>query len=113
VGNEQFVKDNPDLTKRFLAATQKSYQWARDHITEAAQLHKKLNPETDVDDTIGTLKMQFQYMFNETTDRDGFGYFNRKQLQETYNVVSEAQHLPTGTDINQFVDTSFLPTKAP
>ena len=113
VGNEQFVKDNPDLTKRFLAATQKSYQWARDHITEAAQLHKKLNPETDVDDTIGTLKMQFQYMFNETTDRDGFGYFNPKQLQETYNVVSEAQQLPTGTDISQFVDTSFLPTKAP
>jgi hypothetical protein len=52
-------------------------------------------------------------MFNETTDRDGFGYFNPKQLQETYNVVSEAQQLPTGTDISQFVDTSFLPTKAP
>ena len=78
-------------------------------LEEAAQLHKKMNPETDVDDTIGTLRMQFQYMFNEQTKRDGLGYFNPGQLQETYNVVAEAQHLPAGVDATQFVDTSYLP----
>jgi NitT/TauT family transport system substrate-binding protein len=108
-GNEDFVKANPDLTRRFLAALRKSYMWAQEHVEEAAQLHKKMNPETDVDDTIGTLTMQFQYMFNEQTKRDGLGYFNPGQLQETYKVVAEAQHLPAGVDATQFVDTSYLP----
>jgi NitT/TauT family transport system substrate-binding protein len=111
-GNEQFVSGNADLTRRFLAATQKSYIWARDNVEEAAQLHKKRHPETDADDTMGTLRMQFQYMFNENSERDGFGFFNPQQLQETYNVVATAQQLPTGTEAGRFVDTSFLPPKS-
>jgi NitT/TauT family transport system substrate-binding protein len=110
-GNEEFVKAHPDLTRRFFAALQKSYLWAQDHIEEAAELHKKMNPETDVDDTVGTLKMQFKYMFNDQTKRDGFGYFNPGQLEETYKVVAASQNLSANVDGSQFVDTSYLPKK--
>ena len=112
LANEAFVKANGDLTRRFLAAVQRSYLWAKDNMQEAAELHRKRYPETDVDDIVGTLKMQFAYMFNENTDRDGFGFFNRNQLQDTFEVVSSAQKLPPNIDVSRFVDTSFLRPRA-
>ena len=112
LGNEAFVKANADLTRRFLAAVQRSYLWAKDNPQEAAELHRKRYPETDVDDIVGTLKMQFTYMFNENTDRDGFGFFNPGQLRDTFEVVSSAQKLPPNTDPSRFVDTSYLRPRA-
>ena len=110
-GNKQFVAANQDLTRRFLAAVQKSYLWARENIQEASELHVKRFPEGQVDDVIGTLNMQNEFMFNENTDRDGFGFYNRKQLEETYAVVAEAQGLPADFDVTEFVDTSYLPPR--
>ncbi len=107
VANEKFVAENGDLTRRFLGALQKSFLWSRDHIAEAAELHKKRHPEVDVDDAVGSLKTQMDYMFNENTERDGFGFFNPTQLQETYNVVAGAQKLPPDVDASRFVDTSY------
>ncbi len=107
-GNEKFVAANQDLTRRFLAAVQKSYLWARENMQEAAVLHVKRFPEGQVDDVVGTLKMQQAFMFNENTERDGFGFYNRNQLQETYAVVAEAQKLRPDFDVTEFVDTSYL-----
>lgn len=109
IANEQFVAKNPDLTRRFIAAYQKSYIWAKDNIQEAAVLHKKRYPELELDDIEGTMKMMFPYIFNEVTDRDGFGKFNPAQLKATYDAVAVAEKLKPDADVNSFVDTSFLP----
>ena len=44
--SNQYLKANPDTAKKFLAATQKGYQYAQDHPVEAAALLVKANPQT-------------------------------------------------------------------
>ena len=109
IANEQFVAKNQDLTRRFIGAYQKSYEWAKDNIQEAAVLHKKRYPELELDDIEGTMKMMFPYIFNEVTTRDGFGKFNPAQLKATYDAVAAAEKLKPDADPAQFVDTSLLP----
>jgi NitT/TauT family transport system substrate-binding protein len=109
IANENFVAKNPDLTRRLISALQKSYIWSRDNIQEAAVLHKKRYPELELDDIEGTMKMMFPYIFNEVTERDGFGKFNSTQLKATYDAVAAAEKLKPDADVNQFIDTSLLP----
>jgi NitT/TauT family transport system substrate-binding protein len=109
IANEAFVAKNADLTRRFVSAYQKSYAWAKDNIAEAAVLHKKRNPELELDDIEGTMKMMFPYIFNEVTTRDGFGQFNPAQLKATYDAVAAAEKLKPDADVNQFINPSFLP----
>jgi len=44
--SDKYLKANTDTAKKFLAATQKGYQYAQDHPVEAAKLLVKANPQT-------------------------------------------------------------------
>ena len=46
VSSNAWLTANPDVAKRFLAATQQGYQYAADHPDEAAQLLLDANPQT-------------------------------------------------------------------
>lgn len=109
--HEDFIKNQPDMLRRFLAATQKSFLWAKDNVDEAAKLHNQRHPEVAADDAAGSMRIMNKYMFNDATTRDGFGYYNMDRLKETYRVVSQSQDLDPNYDIMQFLDTSFLPKR--
>lgn len=108
---EETIRNNPDLVRRFLAGISRSYIWAKDNIEEAAQLHHKRHPDVAVDDAMGSMRIMNHYMFNEATERTGFGGFDPARLAETYRVVAMAQNLPPNVDPSQFVDTSLLPPR--
>jgi ABC-type nitrate/sulfonate/bicarbonate transport system substrate-binding protein len=44
--SDKYLKANPDTAKKFLAATQKGYQYAQENPVEAAKLLVKANPQT-------------------------------------------------------------------
>ncbi len=44
--SNKYLKANPDTAKKFLAATQKGYQYAQDNPAKAAALLTKANPQT-------------------------------------------------------------------
>lgn len=46
IASNAWLTANPDVAKRFLAATQQGYQYAADHPDEAAQILLDANPET-------------------------------------------------------------------
>ena len=108
---EDTIAKNPDLVRRFLAAVQKSFLYAKDNIAETAKLHNKRHPEVDVDDAIGSMRIMAKYMFNDATEKAGFGYFLPDRLKETYRVVALSQDLDPNVDVSQFIDTRFLPPK--
>jgi NitT/TauT family transport system substrate-binding protein len=108
---EDTIKNQPDVTRRFLAGVQKSFLWAKDNLEEAAKLHNKRHPDVAVDDAMGSMRIMVRYMFNENTDKVGFGGFDMAQLKETYKVVASSQDMDANADVSQFIDTSLLPTK--
>ena len=44
--SNEYLNANPETARKFLAATQKGYQYAQDHPVEAAKLLVKANPQT-------------------------------------------------------------------
>lgn len=109
--HEDFIKNQPDLLRRFLVATQRSFLWTKDNIEEAATLHNQRHPDVAADDAAGSMRVMVKYMFNEATTRDGFGFYGMDRLKETYRIVAQSQDLDPNYDVMQFIDTSFLPKR--
>ena len=108
---DEVMKAQPDLVRRFAAATMRSFLWAREHPQEAVDFHVKRHPEVPRDEALATMQIMFRYMFDSPESRS-FGRFDPKQLADTYSVVADAQNLPKDVDPATFVDQSFLPPAA-
>jgi NitT/TauT family transport system substrate-binding protein len=106
LATDETIAAKPDLIKRFLRATKKSFQWTRDHMEEAAGYHAKANPQLDADDALGSLRI---YLDKYASRSEGFGKFESKKLKDTYEAVAAAQNLDPKIDPATFLDMRFLP----
>ena len=103
------MEENPDLVRRFMKATQRSYLWARDNAEEAARLHKERWPDTKYEDNLnGWLDLR-NYIFGADNSIEWTGHFDPEKVQETFSVVAESLKLDADFDVKKFYDNSFLP----
>ncbi|MGI9408917.1 MAG: ABC transporter substrate-binding protein [Hyphomicrobiaceae bacterium] len=109
VTTDAMLKKNPDLVKRFLAATYEAFEWARDNPEEACTLHVKRVPEVAKDDCLGSLSATLGFVFNDHSKSTGLGAVDPKRLAFTYKIVSEAQGIKSAFDPTKAVDTSHVP----
>jgi len=109
VTTERMVEENPDLVRRFLAAVQESFRWARDNPEEACELHVERVPEVALDDCMGSLDATLDFVFNSHSEATGFGHYDPERLAFTWEVVAEAQELDLEWDPSQAVDTDLVP----
>lgn len=106
---EKTLNERPDMVRRFLEATVRSFRWANENPDEAAEIHSKRFTEVAKDDALGALKVLNAYFFNERSEKNGFGCYNEEQLADSYKVVAEAQDLDPSYDYKQVVTEEFLP----
>lgn len=111
ITSEKMLKNKPDLVKRFLRATQRSFRWARDNQLEACELHVKKNPVVDLDDCQGSLRATMKFVFNDHSKSTGLGQIGDERLAFTYKNIAAAQKLDPKWDPRQAIDTSHVPTK--
>lgn len=109
VTTERLIEENPDLVRRFLAAVQETFTWARDNPQEACELHVERVPEVALDDCLGSLDATLGFVFNAHSDATGFGHYDPDRLAFTWEVVAEAQELDPAWDPTRAVDTSHVP----
>lgn len=106
LAREDFIAANPNLVRRFLKATKRSFEWTRANMEEAAKLHVKSNPTTDADDVLGSLRI---FLPKYATQPANFGNVDIGRLKRTYSAVAEAQNLDPNVDPAGFLDLRFLP----
>ena len=106
---DDVIKDKPDLVKRFVAAMQKSYLWAKNNPEEAARIHNKRFPDTKYEQVLDGWKDLMANMFGADGKRPWTGHFDMAKVQKTYDVVAQSQGLDPKVDVRQFIDDSFLP----
>jgi NitT/TauT family transport system substrate-binding protein len=111
VTTEDLIEDNPDLVKRFLAATYEAFEWARDNSEEACKLHTERVPEVAMDDCMGSLEATLGFVFNEHSKATGLGAYDPERLAFTWEVVKEAQAIEADYDPTDAVDTSMIPAE--
>ena len=109
ITTDAMLAKNPDLVKRFSAAVEESFAWARDNQAEACRLHIQRNAEVEQDDCEHSLARVVDYVFNANQAKAGTGRFDPAELAFTWKVVAESQQLDGSKDPAQAIDTTHLP----
>lgn len=108
---DDVIKQKPDLVKRFVAAMQKAYTWAKPNAEETARIHNKRFPDTKYEQVLEGWKDLMDNMYGRDGKKPWTGHIDMKKVQRTYDVVAQSQELDPKADVKQFIDDSFLPPK--
>lgn len=111
VATDETIAKRPDLTRRFLRAIKRAFEWARDNPEEACKLHIQKVPEVALDDCTHSVAAVMDFVFTDHARQFGWGKVSPERLATTYGALAEAQELDPKWDPSQAFDTSLLPEK--
>jgi NitT/TauT family transport system substrate-binding protein len=91
--NEQLLKSNPDLVKRYLRATLKSFAWTRDNMEKAVAEVVKVSPDRDL--KLETKKLAIIYDLYNTPDYAvRFGLMNDEKWNSSIDILADSGDIP-------------------
>jgi NitT/TauT family transport system substrate-binding protein len=91
--NEQLLKSNPDLVKRYVRATLKALAWTRDNKEKAVTEMVKVSPDREV--KLETKKLAIIYDLYKTPDfSTRFGMMNDAKWQSSIDILADSGDLP-------------------
>jgi NitT/TauT family transport system substrate-binding protein len=111
IATDETVAKRPELTKRFLRAIRRTFEWARDNPEEACKLHIQKVPEVALDDCIHSVSAVMTFVFTDHEKQFGWGRVSPERLATTWQAIAEAQDLDPKWDPTKAFDTSLLPDK--
>ena len=108
IASESTTQKNPDLVKRFLAATKQALEWTVENPKGAAEIYHKEFPLSNVEDDKDEIAAMGKFVFNDYGKRTGFG-FEDERLKKTYEIVAKARDLDVNASPRVAIDTSLAP----
>jgi NitT/TauT family transport system substrate-binding protein len=108
IASDKMIADKPDLTRRFLRAIKKTFEFARDNPEETCKLHVEKIPEVALDDCLGSVRATLTFVYNDHTEKFGWGKESPERLDFTWKAIAEAQELKPDWDYKQAIDTSLV-----
>ncbi|WP_134680370.1 ABC transporter substrate-binding protein [Paracoccus ravus] len=112
IANDGFLKDRPDVARRFVAAFRKSVEFTHENPEAAAKSVQNIVAELGTEDVQGSVNDAMKLVFNEVTEKDGFGVFEPGRLAETWARVAAAQGIdPASYDAESTVTREMIASK--
>ncbi|UXS03911.1 ABC transporter substrate-binding protein [Agrobacterium tumefaciens] len=112
IASDDFLAKRPQVAARFVAAYRKSVEFSRLNPQKAAAAVTAMVAELGAEDVEGSLKDALPLIFNEVTEKDGLGVFDKARLAETWRRVSQAQAIdPAKLDPETIVNRAFAVTE--
>ena len=108
---EKVVKEQPDLVRRFVAATIKGYEYAYDKPDETLKTVLAGNPQLKDDQQRQQLARQKELIFTERAAKEGLCSFSGSDIEATYGILKQFGGLTTNVDLARMFTTEFLPRK--
>lgn len=108
VANEDTIKSNPDLIKRFVRATAKSYQAAMKDPYAAVDAARKVKPEINRDVSKAQLDISLAHIDSANTKGKAMGWGSDKDWNEMVALLKEYQNLQTDKDGKAFYTNAFV-----
>ncbi len=92
--NDGFLRDNPDVVRRFVAATVRGMEAAFADPAEAGRIVNKYHPQ--IEPALGQAETEIvrELAVTPLTRARGLGYIDPKKMEQTRDVVVEAFTLP-------------------
>ena len=94
-GNSEWMKNNSELTKKFLSAVKKGYEFAIENPIEAGEILCEAAPELDPE----LVQASQEYLKNEyQAEAESWGYIDPQRWNAFYNWINEKgivkEHIP-------------------
>ena len=106
IGNNSFLKENPEQAKAFLSALTKGYEFAIDNPEEAADIFCNANPELDKE----LVKASQIYLAEQyQADAKKWGYIDPVRWNNFYNWLNENDLVETDIPENTGFSNNYLP----
>lgn len=106
------IQKNPDLIKRFMAATLKGSAYSFAHPDEAIDILRKTNPE--IDHQIGEEELidTKELAMTDEVAKHGLGYIDAGHMTRTQQIVIEGLNLKKKIPLEQIYTLNFLPPRS-
>jgi NitT/TauT family transport system substrate-binding protein len=113
IAPEALIQKNPDLVRRFVAATLRGVAFAKDNPRAAVESMAKVVPGLEVNRETGAMEIaSFLTFESDVAKRLPLGAFDAEQLRRTWEAVAEAQQLDVkATSPESFVVRDFVPRR--
>lgn len=109
ITNEETLKDNPELVRKFVRATDKGFKYAMDHPEEAVDAYiKNFNPEAE---KFRDIELAYwERLTNEVYQPDKYplGEFDRDQWVMTQDALYDLDMVEKKTDVDKMYTTEFV-----
>lgn len=105
------AEENPDLVRRFVAATQAGYDYAYANKDETVSTLVALNKQLDPEQQSAQLALQESYVYTDFSRAKGACAFDGAVIAETANILTEFGDLKGDLNISTLYSTDFIPVK--
>jgi NitT/TauT family transport system substrate-binding protein len=109
VATDKTIAERPELTRRFLKAVKRTFEWARDNPEDACKAHIVKIPEVQLDDCVHSVKAVMSFVYTDHSKQFGWGKTSPERLAFTWKAVAESQELDKSWNPAQAIDTGLLP----
>jgi NitT/TauT family transport system substrate-binding protein len=107
--HEDVLAENPDLVRRFVKASVRSWQAALDDPEAAVEAALKVKPDLNRESTLKQLQVDLGLLFSPNTEGQGIGYGAEADWQHTKELLAEYRELDTDREVASFYTNEFLP----
>jgi len=104
-GNEKFIRENPDLTRRFMRATLRGYQYALEHPEEAVAATVKYDETLDAE--IQAAQMAAQIPLIDTGDQP-IGWMDEQVWQSTVDILLKSGFISSSVNLESLYTNEFI-----
>ena len=110
LASEDFLKERPDVAKRFVKAFKKSIEFTYANPEKAGTGINAIVPEVSAESVSAQIKSVTNLVYNDITEHDGFGVFTAERIAQTWKYVALANGLDNETlDPITTVSFEYLP----
>ncbi|PSC06613.1 sulfonate ABC transporter substrate-binding protein [Alsobacter soli] len=107
IANEDTIKSNPDLVRRFVKATARSFEAALKEPEASVKAGQKVKPDMEADLAMAQLKAGVALMNSEASKSLPLGQFALKDWQDTIDLMKQYQDLQTDKPADAFFTNAF------
>jgi len=107
--HNDILKDNPDLVRRFVKATLRSFEAAIKEPEASIKAGQKVKPDMETDLSLDQLKVGISLMKSEASKDLPAGHFAGKDWADTLELMKTYMALETSMKPEEFYTNEFLP----
>jgi NitT/TauT family transport system substrate-binding protein len=108
--HNDLIKEDPELIRRFVAASLKGFLYGRAHIDEMATIVKKFSEATVPTITRREAELSFATWVTPNTAGKPLGWMSDKDWDETVAVIKQYGGVTTPLEATQLYTNEFVPT---